>query len=156
MRAMSEWNEFLGPDGIPPLWPHAPRWLRDRPYMRDLLTRNRMQTLIRTVEFSYGTFQPIVGGNECEMCGKDGAELICMCGERYCSKACQRADWANHRDMCRTIYDNNPVQCLVTKLEMKDTIDRAAWAAAGLGPRSSDWERREPGSRAGPGNWTMG
>ena len=35
-------------------------------------------------------------------------------------------------------------------------IIRAAWAAAGLGERRRDWERREVASRLGPGNWTMG
>ena len=35
-------------------------------------------------------------------------------------------------------------------------IIMAAWAAAGLGERRSDCERRVVASRPGPGNWTMG
>merc|ERR1719225_592019 len=39
---------------------------------------------------------------------------------------------------------------------LRPAIIMAAWAAAGLGERRSDWDRRLVGSRPGPGNWTMG
>ena len=39
---------------------------------------------------------------------------------------------------------------------MRPAIIIAAWAAAGLGERRRDWERRLVGSRPAPGNWTMG
>ena len=42
------------------------------------------------------------GAGQCDGCGGGGgAGLRCVCGDaRYCSPACQRADWPRHRPAC--------------------------------------------------------
>jgi hypothetical protein len=44
----------------------------------------------------------------------------CLCNEVYCSPACQRADWSNHREHCEMIMDNSRLGLLLTQLEFSD------------------------------------
>ena len=30
----------------------------------------------------------------------------CRCGETYCDKNCQAAEWANHKEICEICFDN--------------------------------------------------
>ena len=126
---MSEWHEFLSPDGAPPLWPRPPRWQHDPDLMRELLVSNGLHGLLRTAQMS-GPGQLPEPTDRCERCGKAGTQSMCMCGERYCSRECLLADWSGHQSICRVVYDNNMVQWVITKLEMKDTLCMAEFAAA--------------------------
>ncbi len=43
---------------------------------------------------------------KCGMCGTRDAKNKCSkCGEPYCNRLCQKADWKNHRKVCRAIQD---------------------------------------------------
>ena len=48
---------------------------------------------------------PIDIPRECENCG-DKCIYECICGENYCSKKCQYADWGTHQQTCDSVREN--------------------------------------------------
>ena len=54
----------------------------------------------------------------CDYCDRT-ATAECQCGEAYCDKDCQAADWPNHRDICQTIEENNELGISITKASWK-------------------------------------
>jgi hypothetical protein len=41
----------------------------------------------------------------CETCKKLHCTPRCICGEAYCSRACQAADWPAHKEVCDTVQN---------------------------------------------------
>ena len=44
--------------------------------------------------------------------------------------------WTDHRSICETVYDNNPIGTMVTQMEMKESLSAAQFSAA-LGATTS-------------------
>lgn len=40
---------------------------------------------------------------KCEKCGKDADMKCTQCGERYCSRECQRKAWPAHKKVCKKV-----------------------------------------------------
>ena len=60
----------------------------------------------------------------CDRCASPAAAARCLCGEAYCSRACQEADWKKHKPTCEDVIGFN-------KLGVK--INQAAWHIVGVG-----------------------
>ena len=58
---------------------------------------------------------------KCDNCKKE-CMSVCACGEAYCSRKCLRENWKDHKRICATIYDNNRMNQVLTKLEMKSEL----------------------------------
>lgn len=60
-------------------------------------------------------------------CDNDGCDKLCIseceCGERYCSRQCQAADWANHRKVHQQVVENN---------ELAMTLLKQYWSKRGV------------------------
>ena len=55
---------------------------------------------------------------KCDHC-KMECMSVCACGEAYCSRKCLRENWKDHKRICATVYDNNRMNQVLTKFEMK-------------------------------------
>ena len=86
----------------------------------------------------------------CDCCG-EGCESECMCGEIFCSRACMKKEWKNHREMCETVFDNGTVPAMMTQnesqMEMRENLSPDEFKAA-LGGDSD--RHTEPSQDAGP------
>ena len=57
----------------------------------------------------------------------------CMCGEPYCSRACQRRDFVHHRRICETVFDQNTFAWPVSQIEFTRIHHVAVDPAKGFG-----------------------
>ena len=62
---------------------------------------------------------------KCDSCGKP-CQSECMCGEAFCSRACMRRDWGEHRRICETVFESNgALSTFMTQAEMKQRLTDA-------------------------------
>lgn len=54
----------------------------------------------------------------CDYCSRI-CKAECLCGEAYCDKDCQAADWGSHQEICETICENSELAVMLTKLSWK-------------------------------------
>jgi hypothetical protein len=52
---------------------------------------------------SQGTDVVAAQPGKCEECRKDAAMKCTQCGERYCSRECQKKAWPSHRKVCKLV-----------------------------------------------------
>jgi len=64
--------------------------------------------------------------SQCVVC-KKVAELKCYCRTRYCSKTCQKADWKEHKKVCKDKHDERVVKKIVNVLEKTKYIGHCFW-----------------------------
>jgi hypothetical protein len=60
----------------------------------------------------------------CDKCQAPLAAARCRCGEAYCSRECQAADWGDHKQICDVLEDNFSLALFCTSLW---------WATQGVG-----------------------
>jgi hypothetical protein len=78
-------------------------------YHADSPTWRGVKALLRDVAFTGGAAQPgqvicrCVGCSRCGVAGDDVALKVCSAcnAARYCSRACQKEDWSEHKGNCR-------------------------------------------------------
>ena len=63
-----------------------------------------------------GSYQPPVPPppRTCDHCNRI-CKAECICGEAYCDKDCQAADWDSHQEICETICENSSLAVMLTK-----------------------------------------
>ena len=65
----------------------------------------------------------------CDMCDKPCISE-CMCGELFCSRACLKRNWRDHREACQQVCDNTNLAVLVSRIEMQRALTPLEFATA--------------------------
>ncbi|KAI0361646.1 hypothetical protein OH77DRAFT_1417912 [Trametes cingulata] len=73
------------------------------------------------------SIRPIIHGVECSYCRQlKPKESIKMCGGckvmGYCSKECQKADWKEHKPICRQTSGGNPAPSRIPSIKVAEKI----------------------------------
>ena len=125
-QRLADWKDaHWGPKGLPPLYPGPPLWVKDIPglarvipaSMRPLCTPWLAAPYVNQAQLDEGYLSK--RGHSCETCKKLACEPRCICGEAYCSRACQQADWPAHRKCCKTVQDSFEHGLVLTALWWK-------------------------------------
>lgn len=109
-QLLREWpHACIGPRGCPPLFPGPPLWLSDIQALSAALPTRAAAGL----KFAAQLYQDQVHNDEahlslrnhsCETCKSPSCAPRCICGEAYCSRQCQLADWnKNHSAACEFV-----------------------------------------------------
>ena len=110
LQLLREWpHACIGPRGCPPLFPGPPLWLSDIQALSVALPTRAAVGL----KFAAQLYEDQVHNDEaylslrnhsCETCKTPGCVPRCICGEAYCSRQCQLADWnKNHSAACEFV-----------------------------------------------------
>jgi len=110
-------------DGMPPLYPFAPRWVNEPAKLAQLKSAFSDIPDFLLVDYTHqreldAAHRANVGtAGKCDICATP-CTSECMCGELYCSRACLRKSWPGHRRLCEAVFENTMLGTMFTHLEM--------------------------------------
>ena len=109
-QLLRQWpHACIGPGGCPPLFPGPPLWLSDLAALSAVLPARSVLGLKFAAQVYEGQVQNdeaylSLRNHSCETCKAPGCLPRCICGEAYCSRQCQLADWnKNHSAACEFV-----------------------------------------------------
>jgi len=106
-RQFLEWpHACIGPGGCPPLFPAPPLWMHELEALCKALPRQVVYGAAQVYEDQVKNDEAYLSlrNYSCETCKTPGCLPRCVCGEAYCSRECQLADWnKNHRAACEFV-----------------------------------------------------
>ena len=118
-------------DGVPPLFPGPPLWITDVEALKNSMSRSNSALfdlfLDPNLPGHVGAYRNQCETDEvylaqrdfaCEKCGKPCPKPHisprCRCGEAYCLRECQVADWKDHAPLCTEIMSRFKAGVLLT------------------------------------------
>lgn len=129
-RPVHQWVEqLLTPSG----WK-----LASRPQGGSMVVKDFQQMITRAMQCGALSLLPSSGSPRiaqglCDEC-KAPCVSECICGEAFCSRACLRKGWTNHKPLCEQVVDNYGMGCMVTYMEMcSSCVDSDCDASQSLG-----------------------
>jgi MYND finger len=91
-KKIGKWKDFI---------PYVTRIAVTPVFAVPYLEPSRIVDAVQLAGNDTGRVQESDGSSVCKMCGKSGGKRCGKCGNVvYCSRACQRSDWKEHKKIC--------------------------------------------------------